>query len=108
MDMGMIGLKAELILVGVLASSKKNECSVKLHDAMINSHSNAETIVAGLNEESLRGYIAGLMTAINAISGGDALESFHEYSDGLDEASRKTLERNFRDEVEHYSATGES
>lgn len=107
MDMGMIGLKAELILVGVLASSKKNECSVKLHDA-INSHSNAETLVAGLNEESLRGYIAGLMTAINAINGGDALELFHEYSDGLDEASRKTLERNFRDEVEHYSATGES
>lgn len=107
MDMGMIGLKVELMLVGVLASSKKNECSVKLLDA-INSHSNAETLVAGLNEESLRGYIAGLMTAINAISGGDALESFHEYSDGLDEASRKTLERNFRDEVEHYSATGES
>lgn len=107
MDMSMIGLKTELMLVGVLASSKKNECSVKLLDA-INSHSNAETLVAGLNEESLRGYIAGLMTAINAISGGDALESFHECSDGLDEASRKTLERNFRDEVEHYSATGES
>lgn len=106
MDNNMVEIKAELMLVGVLAHAKKSEFSAKVFEA-VNNHASSELLVAGLNEEAIRGYCAGVMTAIRVLDGRDALEFFREFSDGLDEASQKALEFDFREQVEHYSETGE-
>lgn len=106
MDNNMVEIKAELMLVGVLAHAKKSEFSAKVFEA-VNNHASSELLVAGLSEEVIRGYITGILTAIRAIDGEDALELFREFSDGLEEASRKTLQDDFREQVEHYSETGE-
>lgn len=106
MDNNMVEIKAELMLVGVLAHAKKSEFSAKVFEA-VNNHASSELLVAGLNEEAIRGYITGILTAIRVLDGRDALEFFREFSDGLDEASQKALEFDFREQVEHYSETGE-
>lgn len=105
-DMKIIEAKTDLMLIGMLAQAKRRECDAKLIESFDN-HDDSNTLVAGLCSESLRGYLAGIMTAIRVLDGRDALEFFREFSDGLDETSRKTLEFDFREQVEHYSDTGE-
>ena len=105
-DMKIIEEKADLMLIGMLAQAKRSECDAKLIKS-VNDHDGSNTLVAGLCSESLRGYLAGILTAMRVLNGEDALEFFREFSDGLDETSRKTLEFDFREQVEHYSETGE-
>lgn len=105
-DMKIIEAKADLMLIGMLAQAKRSECDAKLVKS-VSEHDSSNVLVAGLCSESLRGYLAGIMTAIRVLNGEDALEFFREFSDGLDETSRKTLEFDFREQVEHYSETGE-
>lgn len=105
-DMKIIEAKADLMLVGMLAQAKRSECDAKLVKS-VNDHDGSNVLVAGLCSESLRGYLAGILTAMRVLNGEDALEFFREFSDGLDETSRKTLEFDFREQVEHYSETGE-
>ena len=99
-------ISVDLMLVGLLASTKKNEYGMRLFDA-ISNHNGAEALVCGMSEESLRGYISGIMTALRAFDVEDAIEHFHKYVGSLEEATASTLEHNFRREVEHYSDTGE-
>lgn len=99
-------ISVDLMVVGLLASAKKSEYGMRLLDA-ISNHNGAEALVSGMSEESLRGYISGIMTALRAFDGEDAIEHFHEYVSSLEEATTNTLEHNFRREVEHYSETGE-
>lgn len=106
-DMKIIEAKADLMFISMLAQAKHNEYDEKLIKSM-SDYDGSNTIVAVLCSEILRGYLAGVMTAIRVLNGEDALEFFREFSDGLDEASRKTLEFDFREQVEHYSATGEA
>lgn len=94
------------MLVSALAHAKKSEYGMKVFEAVRN-HASSELLVMGLGEKTIRGYITGIMTAIRVIDGDDALELFHEFSNDLEEACRKTLEDNFREQVEHYSDTGE-
>lgn len=105
-DMKIIEAKADLMLVGMLAQAKRRECDAKVIESFDN-HDDSNTLVASLCSESLRGYLAGILTAMRVLNGEDALEFFREFSDGLDETSRKTLEFDFRKQVEHYSETGE-
>ncbi len=106
MDNNMVEIKAELMLIGMLAQAKRREYDAKVIESFDN-HDDSNTLVASLCNESFRGYLAGIMTAIRVLNGEDALEFFREFSDGLDETSRKTLEFDFREQVEHYSETGE-
>ena len=106
MDNNMVEIKAELMLIGMLAQAKRREYDAKVIESFDN-HDDSNTLVASLCNESFRGYLAGIMTAIRVLNGEDALEFFREFSDGLDETSRKTLEFSFREQVEHYSETGE-
>lgn len=105
-DMKIIEAKADLMLIGMLAHGL-NQLRVTFAALRLSEHDGSNVLVAGLCSESLRGYLAGVMTAIRVLDGRDALESFREFSDGLDETSRKTLEFDFREQVEHYSETGE-
>lgn len=105
-DMKIIEAKADLMLIGMLAQAKRSECDAKLMESFDN-HDDSNMLVASLCSESLRGYLAGILTAMRVLNGEDALEFFREFSDGLDETSRKALEFNFRKQVEHYSETGE-
>lgn len=105
-DMKIIEAKADLMLIGMLTQAKRSECDAKLVKS-VSEHDSSNVLVAGLCSESLRGYLAGIMTAIRVLNGEDALEFFREFSDGLEEASRKTLQDDFREQVEHYSETGE-
>lgn len=105
-DMKIIEAKADLMLIGMLAQAKRSECDAKLIKS-VNDHDSSNALVAGLCNESLRGYLAGILTAMRVLNGEDALEFFREFSDGLDETSQKTLEFDFREQVEHYSETGE-
>lgn len=105
-DMKIIEAKADLMLIGTLAQAKRSECDAKLIKS-VNDHDGSNALVACLCSESLRGYLTGILTAMRVLNGEDALEFFREFSDGLDETSRKTLEFDFREQVEHYSETGE-
>lgn len=105
-DMKIIEAKADLMLIGMLAQAKRSECDAKLMESFDN-HDDSNMLVASLCNESLRGYLAGIMTAIRVLNGEDALEFFREFSDGVDEVSQKALEFSFREQVEHYSETGE-
>lgn len=105
-DMKIIEAKADLMLIGMLAQAKRDEYNTKLIKS-VSEHDGSNVLVAGLCSEGIRGYLAGVMTAIRVLNGEDAFEFFREFSDGLDEASRKTLEFDFREQVEHYSETGE-
>lgn len=105
-DMKIIEARADLMLVGMLAQAKRDEYNVKLIKS-VSEHDGSNALVAGLCSEGIRGYCAGVMTAIRVLDGRDALEFFREFSDGLDEASQKALEFDFREQVEHYSETGE-
>lgn len=105
-DMKIIEAKADLMLIGMLAQAKRDEYNAKLIKS-VSEHDGSNVLVAGLCSEGIRGYLAGVMTAIRVLNGEDAFEFFREFSDGLDEASRKTLEFDFREQVEHYSETGE-
>lgn len=105
-DMKIIEAKADLMLIGMLAQAKRREFDAKVIESFDN-HDDSNMLVASLRSESFHGYLAGVMTAIRVLDGRDALEFFREFSDGLDETSRKALEFNFREQVEHYSETGE-
>ena len=105
-DVKIIEAKADLMLIVMLSQAKRREYDAKVIESFDN-HDDSNTLVASLCNESFRGYLAGIMTAIRVLNGEDALEFFREFSDGLDETSRKTLEFSFREQVEHYSETGE-
>lgn len=101
----------KLAMMGLVALSAldaaKGEVETAIDEITGGRMSTTKVLTCGLKEESLRGYVAGIMSAIKVIEGADPFDEFHAYERLIDGAANDALEHAFACEVEHYSESGE-
>lgn len=99
--------RGKLAMVALMSLVSKNKYEAK---ALAATHRDSvdEMVIAMMASEATRGFMCGVSACLAIFEGNDGIAVYRDFIDALDDAGKKSLESDFKRQVERYSETGEA